>query len=343
MNERIVAAPSELDLVSEGRRDYLVTFANDTLWAEWRVPLTVLVGSEASEGKGLVAFGGTHGNEYEGPVAIKNLIADIDLDQVQGRLILIPILNPAAFSEGARDGAGVNLNRAFVPEAGISPALASITYRMARFVREQIWPHAHVVLDLHSGGDVMRFALVSSLHYSKSRDATMRAVETARWFATPFIMIYQNEYPGLLTSEAENLGKVTVGTELGWGSAVLEDGVAFARQGIFGAGVLHDQLRGPIEPIAHHLDGSQRVVDCSPYECATFAPTHGWYEPILPCGTFVRAGETVGNLHDFERIDKKPWAARAAVDGFLIAQTWKAKVEAGQQLVSLGVEVELPI
>ena len=31
-------------------------------------------------------------------------------------------------------------------------------------------------------------------------------------------MVYQNEYPGLLTSEAENLGKVTVGTELGWGS-----------------------------------------------------------------------------------------------------------------------------
>ena len=49
--------------------------------------------------------------------------------------------------------------------------------------------------------------------------------ETARWFGTPFMMHLQNEYPGLLTSESERLGKITVGTELGWGGAVNEEGV----------------------------------------------------------------------------------------------------------------------
>jgi predicted deacylase len=340
LSERIAVAPSELDLVSPGRRDYLVSFANDTLWAEWRVPLTVLVGPEARDGEGLVAFGSTHGNEYEGPVAIKNLLGELDLARVRGRIVLVPVLNPAAFAAGTRDGAGVNLNRAFVDGAGTSPALASITYRLARFVREQIWPHTNVVLDLHSGGEVMRFALVSSLHYSASREQTTVAIETARWFGTPFIMVYQNDYPGLLTSEAENLGKVTVGTELGWGAAVLEEGVSFARQGILGAAVMHGQLEGPLEPQGHHLDGSQRLVDCSPYECAIFSPAAGWYEPLVPCGAFVRTGDAIGNLHDFERIDSAPWPARAAVDGYVIAQAWTARVVAGQQLVSLGVELD---
>lgn len=340
MNNRIVVSPAELDLQSPGRRDYLVTFADDTLWAEWRIPVTVLVGPEAREGEGLVAFGSTHGNEYEGPVAIKNLLAEIDLESTRGRIVLVPVLNPAAFSAGTRDGVGVNLNRAFVAEAGLTPALNSITYRIARFVREQIWPHVHVVLDLHSGGDSMRFALVSSLHYSASGEATARAIETAKWFGTPFIMVYQNEYPGLLTSEAENLGKVTVGTELGWGSAVLEDGVAFARHGILGAAVMHEQLHWPISPAAHHLDRSQCLVDCSPYECAIFSPARGWFEPLVGCGTFVREGDTIGNLHDFERIDSKPWPARAAVDGYVIAEAWRAEVTAGQQLISLGVALD---
>ena len=38
-------------------------------------------------------------------------------------------------------------------------------------------------------------------------------------------MIYQNVTPGLLPSEAERLGKITVGTELGWGRAVQAEGV----------------------------------------------------------------------------------------------------------------------
>src|SRR5437868_4242526 len=104
MSDRVTVQSEAVDLVSEGRRDYLVAFANDTLWAEWRIPLTVMVGPEAREGQGLVAFGGTHGNEYEGPVAIKNLLGELDLQAVRGRIVLIPVLNVAAFSAGTRDG-----------------------------------------------------------------------------------------------------------------------------------------------------------------------------------------------------------------------------------------------
>ena len=63
-------------------------------------------------------------------------------------------------------------------------------------------------------------------------------------------MTYQNETPGLLPSEAERLGKITVGTELGLGCSVNPDGVRYARHGVRAAAIHHGQLRGTIEPIA---------------------------------------------------------------------------------------------
>ena len=65
-------------------------------------------------------------------------------------------------------------------------------------------------------------------------------------------MVYQNLTPGLLTSEAERLGKITVGTELGWGCAVNPEGVRYGRQGVLAALIKNGMLRGEISPIAHH-------------------------------------------------------------------------------------------
>src|SRR6185369_13645391 len=110
---------------------------------------------------------------------------------------------------------GVNLNRAFVDGAGKTAALAGITHRIAAFVRQYIWPRVHVVLDLHAGGDVARFALCASFHPVDDPLLSGKIEDTARWFGTPCVMVYQNLTPGLLPSEAERLGKITVGTELG--------------------------------------------------------------------------------------------------------------------------------
>src|SRR5262249_16153531 len=156
------------------------------------------------------------------------------------------------FRTGTRDSVGadrVNLNRAFVDGAGYNRALAGITHRIAAFVRETIWPHADVVLDLHSGGTLIRFALCASFHPIDDPAQAERIEQTARWFGVPLVMIYQNSTPGLLTSEAERLGKITVGTELGWGQAVNRDGVRYGMQGVRAAAIHSGQLSGTIEPI----------------------------------------------------------------------------------------------
>lgn len=339
---RVVVRPDRLDLDSPGRRDYWAALEHDSVWGDHLIPLSVWVGPEAAPGRGLVAFGSNHGNEYEGPVALKHLLREIRLEDVRGRIILIPVLNPSAFRAGTRESTlddRVNLNRAFVEGAGKTPALAGITHRIAAFVREHVWPRVHVVLDLHSGGDVARFALCANCHRVEDPGLAREIEETARWFGTPCLMVYQNLTPGLLPSEAERLGKITVGTELGWGRGVNVDGVRYARQGVRAAAIRHGQMRGSIEPIGHHAAGTQRTLEMIDRDCFTVAPFDGHYEPLVECGTRVRRGETVGLLHDFDHIDMEPWPAVAGVSGVLLAQAWAAPVLRGQHIVVVGREL----
>jgi predicted deacylase len=339
---RSIVRPHQLDLESAGRRDYWVAIEHDNIWGDHLIPLTVFVGPDARAGEGLVAFGANHGNEYEGPMAIKGLMGEIRLEDVLGRIILIPVLNPAAFNAGTRDSSlddRGNLNRAFVDGAGERPGLSGITHRIAKFVRDAIWPQVHVVLDLHSGGLVARFGLCASFHPLDDPELAKATEETARWFGVPFLMIYQNATPGLLTSEAERLGKITVGTELGWGAAASVDGVRYGRHGILAAAIHHRQLKGKIEPIDHHQADAQRKIEVVDRDCYVPAPFAGHYEPLVECGAEVQRGEAVGLLHDFDRIDLPPWPVTAAVDGFLLAQAWLAEVRRGQHIAVIGREI----
>ena len=336
--ERRIVRPQELDYDTPGRRDYHVALEHDSIWGDHLIPMTVLVGPQARPGQGLVAFGGNHGNEYEGPIVLHNLQREIDIADILGRVILVPVLNVPAFRAGTRESLaddGVNLNRAFITGAGTTPGLSGITHRIAAFVRASIWPQVHVVIDLHSGGGT-RFAQTTSFHDVDDPDQARAIEETARWFGTPLVISYQNETPGLLPSEAERLGKITVGTELGWGGAVQANGVRWGRQGVLAAAIRHGQMRGTIAPIDHHRDGTQRKVAMVERACFSIAPFSGHYEEAIACGSAVAAGDVVGWLHDFDRIDLDPHPVRAGVDGIVIAQAWDVRVVQGQHIVVTG-------
>ena len=341
---REIVPPHQVDMETPGRRDYWVALRHTSIWGSHLIPLTVLVGPEAREGEGLVAFGGNHGNEYEGPVAIKHLLTEIRTEDVLGRIVLVPVLNVAAFRVGTRESTGDdghNLNRVFVEGAGTTPAMAGITHRIVDFVRTVIWPHVHISIDLHPGGEVARF-IHWAVWYSRedpASDAVGR--EMARWFGTRVVMGSSAGPPGgasgALFQDAVHLGKHAIATELGHGSAVDVRGVRFARQGVLAAAMHNGQLRGSLEPIGHHADGTQRLVGRS---SSVTAPYPGHYEPLFDCGEVVAKGTTVGLLHDFNRMDEDPYECVAGVDGVIISQAWGARVDQGQSIMMVGEESE---
>ena len=335
MTRSIVSAEA-VDFETAGRRDYFVKLEHTTLWAHHLIPVTVIVGRDARPGKGLVAIGSTHGNEMEGPVAIKHLLREVKTEDVLGRIILIPVLNVMAFRANQRETPddGVNLNRAFP-----GSAKGSVTYRLADFVTRFIFPQVHVCLDIHAGGEVARFPATANIHLMKDPAQRKAMEEAARGFGTKFIMVYQNATAGLLTGLAEDLGKITVGTEMGYGRAVQAGGVSMSRQGVVNAAIKYGQLRG--EVMDRNVPAAEQVmVDTSDPASNFLAPYDAVFEPTVELGQKVKRGERVAWLHDYDRIDEAPLELVAGHDGYIICQAWNSRVIQGQVITQIGKSME---
>jgi predicted deacylase len=328
-NQRKIVAADALDLTSPGRRDYFVELEHPTIWGHYLVPLTVFVGDKAEDGRGLLAIGGTHGNEYEGPIALKHLLGEIKLENVSGRIIIVPVLNVSAFRAGRRDTPddGVNLNRAFPGNAG-----GSISYKLADFVVQRIFPQAHVVIDLHAGGLVARFVPCTSFHYVADERQQRQMQDVARGFGVPFVMIYQDKTPGLLCSTAERMGKICVGGEFGWGEAVNRQGVSMCRQGVLSAAIAHRQLRGAAPANIHTPTTQQQLVDNSERDCYLTAPRDTYFEAAVDLGAAVTKGQSVAWLHDFNDPSSAAERILAPHDGIVSALAWGAQVMQGQSV-----------
>src|SRR5438094_2679649 len=97
-------------------------------WANILIPITVV---KSGAGPTLLALGGNHEDEYEGPVALMKLARALQPEQVTGRVIIIPALNLPAVLAGTRLSPidGVNLNRAFPGKYN-----DSVTWLIAHFL-----------------------------------------------------------------------------------------------------------------------------------------------------------------------------------------------------------------
>ena len=331
MNPRAIVTASALDFTSPGRRDYFVELEHPSIWGHYLIPLTVFVGPKAAPGRGLLAIGATHGNEYEGPIALKHLVGgEIRAEDVLGRIVIVPVLNVPAFRAGRRDTPddGMNLNRAFPGVAN-----GSITQRIAHFVVNSLFPQAHVVIDCHAGGQVARFVPCTSFHYVADAKQQKQMQDVARGFGVPFVMIYQDKTPGLLTSTAERMGKISVGGEFGWGEGVSRAGVSMCRQGVLTAAIAHGQLRGDPPTNVHTPAEQQRLMDNNERDCYVTARRDGYFEPAEELGALVTKGQRVAWLHNFDDPSGAAEEIVAPHDGIVSALAWGAKVMQGQSVV----------
>ncbi len=333
----VVYNPAEIDFELPGKHHYQVAFHLDGAWGYSLVPLTVINGLRGANQNGLICFGGTHGNEYEGQIAVKRLCRDLEAEAIAGRVILIPQLSESACIANLRISPldRVNMNRAFPGQAR-----GSISYRIANFVKTRIFPLGRVVVDLHSGGKEGAFPICTSFH--PIPDAAQRAeiARVSQLFDTPFVLIYASTMAsGLLTDEAEAEGKVTIGGEFGGGETTSFWGVRHAYYGVVNVmrhyGLLEGdvrRVRAPEAPLPKlvRADELSRYVPC---------PRDGVWEPVLDLGAPVRDGELIGRLHDFSDHSSEALEIRAGRDGYLAMMHLSARPLKGQTLYVIADEV----
>lgn len=338
MSSIVVHDPAEIDFDRPGKTHYQVAFHLDSSWGYSLVPLTVINGAgSGAKAQGIVAFGGTHGNEYEGPVAIKRLCNDLDPASMSGRLLLMPQLSETSCRAHRRTSPedGVNMNRAFPGNPR-----GTLSYRIAHFVKTRIFPQVRVVLDLHAGGNEAVFPICTSFHPLPDPQQHAETALVAALFDTPFIFVYSRQMAsGLLTDEAEDEGKIALGGEFGNAEAVGRAGVLHAYEGIKNVLRHYGMLEGEIRRIDPNRPSPPRIVQAPVLADYRPAPRSGIWEPLVGPGAEVAEGELIGRLHDFADHTSPALEIRAHRAGVVIAMYFAAVYEKGLTLYVIGEDV----
>jgi len=332
----VIHDPAAIDFDKPGVNHYQVAFHLDGTWGYSLVPLTVINGERGGNPNGVVCFGGTHGNEYEGQVAVKRLCTDLSAERIAGRVILIPQLSESACIANLRISPldGVNMNRAFPGNAR-----GTISYRISSFVKTRIFPLVRVVLDIHSGGKEGSFPVCTSFH--PIPDAAQRAeiARVARLFDTPFVLIYASTMAsGLLTDEAEAEGKITIGGEFGAGESVDRAGVRHAYEGIKNVLRHYGLLEGDVQKI--RSETSQLLVRADSLDCYVPCPRDGIWEPVVELGERATAGQLIGRLHDFSDHSVPAVDIRSPREGRIVMMHLSARPQKGQTLYVIADELD---
>jgi N2-acetyl-L-2,4-diaminobutanoate deacetylase len=330
--------PAAIDFTTPGTHHYQAAFHLDGSWGYSLVPITVINGTHGgADTPGVAVFGGTHGNEYEGQIAVKRLCRDLDAAEMSGRVILIPQLSESACVAHTRESPEdhVNMNRAFPGNPR-----GTLSHRIAHFVKTRVFPNVRVVIDLHAGGWEASFPLCTSLHPIPDQAQWSESVAVATLFDTPFIYVYSRQMAsGLLTDEAEDEGKVAIGGEFGYGEGANVRGIAHAYEGVKNVLRHYRMLPGDVARVNPVRPGSPRLVRAPNLVDYVPCPINGIWEPLVVPGEDVREGQPLGRLHDFTDHTSAALEVTAHRAGVVIALHFGAVCRRGATLYVIAEDV----
>jgi len=157
----------------------------------------------SADGPRVLLTAGIHGDEYEGPAALLELLAFFHSAPLHGSLTVIPVANPMAWSAATRTSPddGLNLARVFPGNAqgSATEQLAAAIWRIA--------DQQDYVIDLHSGGSDYLFMPLAG--YYAGNDASL---EAACHFGLS-VLWQLPETNGVLSCEMHRRGRTAVGCE----------------------------------------------------------------------------------------------------------------------------------
>jgi hypothetical protein len=321
---RLSTAFVTVDFDRPGRQTGFVMIPHsphDDAWGVTRVPIAIIANGS---GPTVVLEGGNHGDEYEGPIVIGELIRDLDPGQVQGRLILMPANNVHAVMAGSRTSPvdGLNFNRTFPGNPQ-----GTITEQISAFVTDEIFPRADAFLDLHSGGSSLN--MIPSAIIEPTDDAALHArnVQAARAFDAPMTVVIGNlGDPRTSTAAACRAGLVTVGTEMGGGGTVSPEALAICRRGVRNV-LAHLGVMEPGKPEPPRNDA--RVWELPGSSAYVFATMDGIFEPFHENGRQVRTSEAAGRIHCTWDPARPPETLTYQADGILYGRRQPGRVKPG--------------
>ncbi len=307
---------------------------NSSGWSHLFIPVITIRGGD---GPTALVFGGVHGDEPEGQVAALNLARDTRVEDVPGRLIIVPCASPEASRAYTRLWpSGANFNRSF-PGAPDGPPDG----QLADFISRFLMPLADIVVDMHSGGRTALCPPWSEMHWVDDPEQRRQMVAGMLAWNTDVHFVYIDiAGTGLLVGEAERQGKIVVSTELGGGGHVTAATHRVAASGL--ANVLRHfgVLAGDVQTRESLGLGPATIVRATEDENYLLAPDSGLWETVVDLGDRVEPEQLLGRIHFIDRPDREPSPVQAENGGYVCGVRAIATTEQGDNVVVVGREID---
>ncbi len=292
--------------------------------------LAVLVAQGQAEGPTLLVLGGVHGDEYEGPHAVRTVFRELAADQLRGTFMGVPVTNVPAFEAGTRSSPldGLNLARVFPGSRTSTP-----TERIAHQVGNHLIGRCDLLIDLHSSGTHAAMPTLVG-YYAHDGEVGRRSRAAAFAFGAPVVWGHSSVAQGRTVSEATERRIPWLYTECPGGGWLHQDTAALYGRGVTNVMRQLGMLPGEpeYEPPHYHLYGSGRIED------ALAVRSSGFLLPAVQILDRVRRGDLLGQVLGLAGEVQEE--LRANSDGVLIFMRTTPSVSPGDLAFMVTGEVD---
>ncbi|WP_236975473.1 succinylglutamate desuccinylase/aspartoacylase family protein [Membranihabitans maritimus] len=307
----------DLDSVSLRSKNYFyLHLVSNALGLPVYLPLMIAKGNKEGPVLGLTAA--VHGDEVNGTQTIQRLFEELEVDDLKGTIIAIPIVNIPAYEEVQRKYTdGEDLNR-IMP--GKENGSESAVYAH-RFV-QKIVSHFNYLLDLHTASDGRINSYYIRANLKKPITRRLAELQDAD------IIVHNTPSDGTLRGTASEMGIPAITIEVGNPNTFQKKMIKSGMVGIYNVMSHLEMTRDTIE-----TDNRDTVVCSKSYWIYTDA---GGLLTVYPELTQkIKKGDLIAIIRDvFGNIIKEYYAPE---DGIVIGKSKSPANKTGGRILHLGI------
>jgi predicted deacylase len=304
-----------------------------------RIPIATIANGT---GPTVLVTAGTHGDEYEGQIAARRLLAETDPAQVSGRIVVVPTVSTGASQAHTRFWpSGANMNRSFPGRLDGPPDEV-----LAHFFTTVLFPLVETIVEMHSGGSgswIVPCSHMCAVDDPAQRKAMLEGMEA--WNSdVHFLYTAGDNY---LPTIAQAQGKVIVTTELGGAGLIRRSVHELAWSGLTnvlrhvgaleGEVVTRKSLGLPPARIYDARGADETVTELgSGLMDQVRAPATGLAESLVEPGDTVERGQPIARIWSFDEPTRPPVDVLSERTGLLLGMRARAFVLQGDGFAFVG-------
>eukprot|EP00468_Gymnochlora_sp_CCMP2014_P005722 CAMPEP_0167751364 /NCGR_PEP_ID=MMETSP0110_2-20121227/6527_1 /TAXON_ID=629695 /ORGANISM="Gymnochlora sp., Strain CCMP2014" /LENGTH=379 /DNA_ID=CAMNT_0007636831 /DNA_START=164 /DNA_END=1303 /DNA_ORIENTATION=- len=282
------------------------------------ISVPVMVAKGRYSGKILCLTSAIHGNELNGIPVIHRLFQEIDIEELGGTIVAIPVLNPSGYLRNERTFSdGKDLNRWFPGKKGGDPTMSYV-----RSIMDKIVSKVDILIDMHTAS----FGRVNSFYVRANM--LNRTTKEMALLQNPEFIVHNSSPSGSMRGEASKAGVPSITVEIGNPQA-------------FHSNYIRRTLQG-IENILCHLDMLPDDAEISsnlPIICSSsywiWLKHGGVLSMVVGIGDVIKKGQMIGYVRDiFGDLVHEYYAPHVSV---IIGKSTNPVAQIGDRLVHLGI------